>query len=237
MRSVSPSPVANIPPSRASSNGSGVENQALRALLRQRRLECPHGNHNFFIPANALKDLVVVDTVLSNIATSNSRLNDDQVLDYAQKVCQHATKLFAALAYVKMAPSICSLLEEGITDHDLPFVRRKNDGKSFRLLRQSGDQIHTFEEWESKEREKFDRVQMWMIAPVFKLLGHYELDDKAILPFVPFDGMEEMEKKSRQGGYGEVYPVQIHPAHHRFWTSHDEVSHHFLFPSLEANFT
>ena len=221
--SASSSLVASIPRSRASSNGSGVENRALRSQLIQRRQECPQGDHKFFVPANALQDLVVVDTVVSNMTTESSNLNEDEILERAQKVCQYATKLFAALVYVKKGPSICSLLDEGITDDDLPLVRKKNDGGLFKLLRQSGVPIQTFEEWDSDEREEFDRVQRWMTAPIFKPLGHYELDDKTILPFVPLEGMEDIEKKSKQGGYGEVYPVQVHPAHHKFWTTHPDV--------------
>ena len=232
--SVSPRLGASTPRSRASSNGSAVDNQDLRTQLYQRRLECPHGKHDFFIPINALQDLVVIDTVISNIKTGDAQVCEDRLSEHAHKVCQHAPKLFAALAYVKKGPSICSLLDEGITDDDLPLVRKKNDGGAFTLLRQSGIAIQSFEEWGPEDRENFDRVQRWMTAPIFKPLQHYELDGKTILPFVSFEGMEDTEKKSKQGGYGEVYPVQLHPAHHKFWPRNTEVNSEPLVSSTEG---
>ena len=55
-----------------------------------------------------------------------------------------------------------------------------------------------------------------MTAPVFKLGGHYELDDKAMLPFIPFS-LTDYVPEIKQGEYSEVYPVQVHPSHHKFW--------------------
>jgi hypothetical protein len=76
--------------------------------------------------------------------------------------------------------------------------------------------------WKPKYRENFDRVQWWMISPVFEEGEHYYLDEKAVLPFVPLDANEE-SLGTQQGGYSEVYPVRIHPAHHKFWKSTAQV--------------
>lgn len=75
--------------------------------------------------------------------------------------------------------------------------------------------IRTFQDWSEYDIEEFDRIQWWMLAPVFEDKEHCDLDDDIMLPFVPFT--EAVEKK--EGGYSEVYAVRLHPAHHNFWES------------------
>ena len=61
-----------------------------------------------------------------------------------------------------------------------------------------------------------------MLAPKFKTLEHHEFEEDVILPFL---ALSEEEKKIRpkQGTYSEVFPVRIHPAHHDFWDTADNL--------------
>lgn len=145
----------------------------------------------------------------------------------AETACRIARKIFAILAYMKKGSEICFLLRDGVSDQDLPLRRRHNDSGDFLLERESGVPIKTFERWDDKDREDFDRIQWWMLAPVFEDKEHYDLDDNIILPFIPFESNPETEKK-KEGGYSEVYAVRLHPAHHMFWArARSEVLWHY----------
>jgi hypothetical protein len=167
------------------------------------------------VPRSAQESLIT-ESAVTNILSANVTLEQKEVGEIAQNTCRSARQLFAILASVKKGAEICDLLKEGVSDIDLPLKRRPNDQEPFALQRKTGTSIKTLESWNEKELEKFDRIQWWMTAPVFEDKEHYELDHNTVLPFIPFkSSAETMERK--QGGYSEVYPVCVHPAHHQFW--------------------
>jgi hypothetical protein len=180
--------------------------------------------------------LITIPAVQGDIVARNDDIREEVAHEYATEACKYAKQLYAVLAYVKKGPDIYSLLNEGITDTALPLTRGHNQQGLFALFQKreyledtkDGKQqkvtlkpIPTFDRWRENEREKFDRIQWWMTAPVFEEKEHYELDEKTILPFVHFDGCDEI--KPTQGAYSEVYPVRVHPAHHDFWIPGPEV--------------
>lgn len=205
--------------SRSDSNSSATSSRHwLKEKLENARLECPQRPHSFLVPRSAQEELVTIPQVTKDIQADNPELDEKEAAERAKKVCSSARQLYATLAYIKKGPEICALLDEGISDEDLPFERKPNSQRKFALYRRTGEPIKTLEAWSDKYLEKFDRVQWWMTAPIFEDKVHHDLDDKTILPFVPLDAdIETPEKK--QGGYSEVFPVQIHPAHHEFWQS------------------
>ncbi|KAH8590923.1 kinase-like domain-containing protein [Bisporella sp. PMI_857] len=188
---------------------------SLKEQLESRRIECPHRKHSFFIPQNTLEELITPSLVTRDIQTYKG-ITPAKALEHVKIACQSAQKLYAVLALVKKGSHISDLLDAQITDKDLPLERRDSN---FALYRKSknleDDPILVFADWTQKEREKFDRFQWWLTAPVFEDKEHYELDDKTILPFIPFQHRDDI-KKPIQGGYSEVYPVRLHPAHHKF---------------------
>jgi hypothetical protein len=216
----------NVLRSRASSNGSATDSP-LKEQLRQGRRECPRRAHSFFVPKNTLEELITVPVVTRDILARSDKIDEEAAHEHALNACKYAKQLYAVLAYVKKGPDIFSLLREGVTDEALPLTRGEDDQGRFALFRKTDEPkptlmpIPTFERWNEKEREKFDRVQWWMTAPVFEEKAHYDLDEKTILPFVAFNHSGEM--KPMQGGYSEVYPVRVHPAHHDFWKTGPEV--------------
>jgi hypothetical protein len=173
--------------------------------------------HSFIVPKDVQEKLITESTVANDIKAHKPDISEKEAADYAKKACQDARCLYATLAYIKRGAEICALLNEGITDNDLPLVRRPNDRNAPLYLR-GGNYVKAMEFWKPKYRENFDRVQWWMTSPVFKYGEHHFLDEKSVLPFVPLNSKDESLSK-KQGGYSEVYPVRIHPAHHNFWQS------------------
>jgi hypothetical protein len=177
----------------------------------------------FFVPISDQERLITVPAVARDIQVgSDNNIEEEEASKYANKTCEYAKKLYAVLAYIKKGADIRALLDEQVTDEVLPLKRKADDQGLFLLQLRDGGPIETFEAWSEKEREKFDRVQYWMTSPVFEDKEHYELDDKTILPFIRFNAGPDAQKPM-QGGYSEVYPVRVHPAHHAFWKSNAEV--------------
>ena len=153
----------------------------------------------------------------------------------ATKTCKDAKQLFATLAYIEKASTICSFLEEGISDDDLPLSRTNSDEGSMLLKRTSGEPVEAFTGWDDEDMEDFDRIQWWMKAPIFEESEHKDLLSGNILPFIPLPSDEDVGE-SKQGGYSEVYAVRVHPAHHNFWeSSSSEVRSRTFLLDTETN--
>lgn len=208
--------------SRADSKGSSRSSTAghcLKEQLENAKVECAKHHHDFLIPKCALQELITVSHVAADIQARDPEIEDVEAAYCAKTVCRCAPRLYATLAYTKKGSEIKGLLAEGVTDEDLPFVRKANGKTKYALTRKNGETIKTLETWKDKHLLKFDQHQWWVSAPVFRPNEElYELDDKTVLPFVTFEPPEGIETK-KQGGYSEVYPVRIHPAHHEFWES------------------
>src|SRR5204863_9098655 len=172
-------------------------------------------SHLFIVPRCILESLITIP-VVTKILSKCLALDGAEVSEVARITCESARQLFATLAYMKKVGEIYPLLNEGVSDKDLPLRRRPNDQGLFTLQRETGGSIGTLDKWNQPDLEKFDRIQRWMTAPVFKDQKHYDLDDNTILPFIPFKSDPEIQEP-KQGGYSEVYPVCVHPSHHQFW--------------------
>jgi len=210
----------------ARSHGSTSDSKAsstasinwLKEQLHNARFEAADSPHAFFVPISFLEKFITVQLVAKVVFDgAGNSLDELEAQKVARTVCVCARQLFATLVCVKRSVDIASFLEEGITDADLPFLRKHNAPIMFDLYRNNGTPIKAIGAWKEKYRENFDRMQWWMIAPVFRLNEDlYALDDKTILPFLTLE-RRGYELEPKQGGYSEVYPVRIHPAHHDFW--------------------
>lgn len=199
----------------STSRNSPAEN-ALKHQLRHGRIECPRLNHYFFIPICEQQRLITCSNIEKEIRDQGQDFDPTEIKQIAERAHEIAPRLFAIAAYMKKGHEIGSLLSDGLSDKDLPFIRRKNKKEAASLQRKSGEPIETFKRWSDAEIEKFDRIQWWMISPVFSDKEHYELDDNTILPFIPFEASADTEQL-KIGGYSEVYAVRLHPSHHNFW--------------------
>ncbi|KAH7323473.1 kinase-like domain-containing protein, partial [Rhexocercosporidium sp. MPI-PUGE-AT-0058] len=189
----------------------------LKDQLYNARIEAHNRAHSFFVPRPVLEELISVPAVTDAIVSRVIDFDVSEATLLAEEVCKCGRRLFATLVAINKVADIDLLLKEGITDEDLPFVRKPDSRRRFALYRKGGQVIKTFESWRDQDLEQFDRSQWWMMAPIFRLNeGLQILDDNIILPFVPLGSLgEKLEHK--QGGYSEVYPVRVHPAHHTFW--------------------
>ncbi|KAF9634158.1 CMGC/CDK protein kinase [Lasiodiplodia theobromae] len=87
--------------------------------------------------------------------------------------------------------------------------------------------------WKPAELESFSQKQWYMIAPVFEDdMGHYELHNNVVLPFVieEEDGGENTNPSG--GGYSDVFITRIHASHHKFQNIWPSTS--LQDPSLEV---
>jgi hypothetical protein len=214
---VTPSSLRRNASSRSISSKGSVDGNSLSAQLRRARIPYHRHAHSYIVPICKQRSLITVENIKQDIQEGDDKIELAEIEDVAAKACNIAPSVFATLAYMKKGHEICALLRDGISDKDLPLKGGNEEGK-FTLERASRVPIETFERWDDEEREEFDRIQWWMMAPVFKSKEHHELNERTILPFIPFKENEETEKK-KESGYSEVYARRIHPSHHNFWDS------------------
>jgi hypothetical protein len=189
--------------------------------LRQARIKgCQH--YTYFVPLSELDRLITVSVIKKIIQDGDPTMEAAKAREYAEKTEEIAKKLFAILAYQRKGSAICSLLDDGISDQDLPFQAKNVDDKLSLWRRDPQERIQTFERWANDKVEDFDRTQWWMMAPVFDKDSQecLELLDQTILPLIPIEAHEKSDEGIPQlkiGGYSEVSAFRVHPAHNNFW--------------------
>jgi hypothetical protein len=192
----------------------------IKDKLNELRIECPWGSEKFIVPVCTQTSLITESVVESAIRSAQPDITDVQLTDDRKKICQSGRRLFATLAYMRKEGEICRFVRNGVTDNDLPFRRKPDNGSHYvqwRLEGRDGKRIEALENWKIRHREKFSSAQRLMTSPVFKPGQHYELDNSIILPFIGFTHEEGKELEFRGGGYSEVLIKCIHPSHHTFW--------------------
>jgi hypothetical protein len=140
---------------------------------------------------------------------------------------------------------ITKLIDEKISDKDLPFQRVyiEDTGRSanfqnhanprYILARKEDDSgkpgergayvIKALSNWPRMETQTLCRAQWITLSPVFKsrpgMVPHYDIEDQVILPFT--EDTERDGQEIKQGGYSEVWPIRVHPAHQNILHSRD----------------
>lgn len=129
-------------------------------------------------------------------------------------------RIFAILALMQKVDQIKDFIREDLYDSDMPFVLSEGPRKGVRHMywKDEGGNLHSvqaFAQWQPFEIDSFDNYQWELLAPYFHLctksdpkILHYNLENRTILPFI------EDEEVKHAGGYGDVWRVKIHPAHH-----------------------
>lgn len=187
----------------------------IRNELRRSRIRYPPGSFQWFIPHDALETMIC-ESVVMEILTAFLDIEDASY--YTQVVLSGAKRLFATLILIRKSVAIRALLDERVADDSLPLKLETLHERST-LIQQSGEHIKSFEDWSDDSIEEFYLKQWWNLSPIFKVGRHYELNENAVLPFVPFT--HDKSTPPKQGGNSEVFPVRIHPAHHDFWEALD----------------
>lgn len=221
----------------------------IRDKLRKAHIEWPRLKSTHFLPITVLYDCLKPDSVLSEL----QRMFPDKSQEERQCICDRITPARKLLAIHLYGPednekAILDLLNEGITDQDLPFLRINRNkmcengytpeftlGKNSHSKCQLGDHkkcgIEALEHWDLSKIENLCRYQWTVLAPIFEPsaegIPHFDLDDGCLLPFI-MDG----EKEAIQGGYSDVWKVTIHPGHQNFFSAQQN---HVRLPSFQDN--
>lgn len=215
----------------------------MKRKLCAAKVEWPVGRNSHFIPVSNFNEIMQLPDIEEELESVFPGETDTIRKSVALKTYLSAKQLLAILVCGGQQSIFLDLLEEDVTDKDLPFTRI--DGPSipggyarkFKLARkdhsscQSMDHascgIQALEKLDDPEdRTAICRNQWLVLAPIFRKMEdsrrilHLELDIACILPFT-----EEKKEELKQGGYSDVWPVQIHPAHQEFLRQ-SKVFHH-----------
>ncbi|OAL02957.1 hypothetical protein IQ06DRAFT_375626 [Phaeosphaeriaceae sp. SRC1lsM3a] len=198
-------------------------------------------NQGEFLPKGMLCSLVNTTSVAEELShTFAGILTPDEIESKAEKICSETEvtrrgkpkiksfrKIFALLVVIEATKSILQFLTEDISDLDLPLKLVKwqgidglcrrdsaslNEGVPLKCLRRP--------QWSLNKLRNFEYYQWRLLAPFFYQdmssdVKHYKLNDHHILPFIPLDDMAD-DDTEREGGFGRVILVDIHPDHHNF---------------------
>jgi hypothetical protein len=186
-----------------------------------------------FLPLNQLDKIVTADRVKRELKKHNIVPLGE--LDYYTGQIWGITKspnptsrrkIFAILVLLQKVAPILHFIEHDLYDKDLPFILIEGPGPGYFQLsrkRKGGatEPIAFCQDpnaWPTYLLECFESYQRQLLAPYFELstkskpkVLHYNLEGNRILPFI------EVDKKNASahcGGFGDVWRVKIHPAHH-----------------------
>ena len=104
---------------------NGGQTDSLTSMLRDSQIEWPPEGLSWFIPIDAIRRLEEKRPVREELRRIFPRMDRDSLDHYVHVICTKATKIFAILlaSSSEIQRAICELLDEGITDANLPFVR------------------------------------------------------------------------------------------------------------------
>jgi hypothetical protein len=225
-----------------SGSGSTSRNGGLMSMLRDSQIEWPPEGLSWFIPIDVIRKLEEKGPVRKELRGIFPRMDRDPLDHYVHVICTKATKIFAILlaSSIDIQGAICELLDEGITDANLPFVRvplygveRERRSSPYTLAKyehrncqtegHAGCGIKALSNWQDIEIKNLGRDQWLALSPIFKRASkevpHYRFEDATVLPFTEDD--ENNMEKMKCGGYSEVWAVRIHPAHQDIIRSSD----------------
>jgi hypothetical protein len=194
-----------------------------------------------FLPKGSLCALINPQTVTQELDQPLSDIHTpEEIARYAEKICSETNverrgrlkiksfrKIFALLVLVEATKSILQFLEDDVSDIDLPLTLVKHNGIYGLCRRNSNSQDAGIPlkclrrpKWSTTKLRLFEYYQWKLLAPFFFQdnsgdVKHYKLSDHHILPFMALNDMAE-EDAEREGGFGRVQMVGIHPDHHNF---------------------
>ncbi|KAK4237718.1 hypothetical protein C8A03DRAFT_15762 [Achaetomium macrosporum] len=189
-------------------------------------------NGTAFYPRRELEALITPKEVAQVIAEgrrrleeANKRLADDEIHEYAARVCREALpggtevsykRMFAILLLNRRGWEIVLFVDGLICDAELP-LKAVKVGDELKMRRQSEPEtdLPCLRNWDELEHRDFEEKQWRMLAPFLakgdrRSAWFYQLSDQDVLPWT------RKESSVREGGYGSISKVEIHPSHHNF---------------------
>jgi len=204
-----------------------------------------HEEKKGFFPRALLSTLVTEDCVVQELTKClNDAHSQSRIKEYAEEICKEVPrlrdeddnrppkiksfkKIFTILVLIEKTSSISKFLEEDVNDLDLPLVKceKRGNGSRFdlRRSRMKDKPLECFHNWSQFQIIAFEDWQWTTVSPFFhkgshKDVPHFPLQDPVMLPFTT-DSRRDKEidlRYEREGGYGHVFRVEIHPDHHNF---------------------
>ncbi|KAK4215503.1 hypothetical protein QBC37DRAFT_419054 [Rhypophila decipiens] len=205
-----------------------------------------------YLPNDAFNRIVTRDRVRQELARLVPRTIAADRLDWYTDQVWHTTpppassssrshdprpttrrKIFAILALIQRVPDIVRFIDdsdENLHDNDLPFLLSDGPNPGTRQLQRRGrdgnlSPITIVSTWPAFMLEVFNDYQWKLLPPYFVLstttrpeVPHYSFEYGTVLPLIE----DEEIASGNRGGFGDVWKVKIHPAHHN--CSHDASS-------------
>ncbi|EAQ87592.1 hypothetical protein CHGG_04211 [Chaetomium globosum CBS 148.51] len=214
-----------------------LPNEPLIDRLMSLRCESSRPKGSQYYPKGTVEALMTAEEIESviregrhHLEGAGRRLTDEEVRDYARAAHVQLDddtessyrRIFAILVLLKRGWDIVLFIDEGICDKHLPLKTVPVPGAhpdarpKMRLGGDPNTPLAWLSHWPGVDHEGFEREQWLMLAPFFargqrKSAWLYELPRTVVLPWI-----EKETEVVRQGGYGLVSKVKIHPGHHTF---------------------
>ncbi|KXH32811.1 protein kinase [Colletotrichum simmondsii] len=161
-----------------------------------------------FLPVSSLNDLITNEAVQNELPRRlMSRIFFDGL---PSKISKNARRLFAILVMIGEPNAIRKLIDDGLTDDDLPFARPTYDSHGSILESKKQLQVESFRDWNNEAKvDMFVEKQWLFLAPKMDITGTptvFQVDPKCPLPF--------LRANELRGEHSNiVYKSELHAAH------------------------
>lgn len=163
-----------------------------------------------FLPADEL-DKITDDHIRAELPWKTQLLYPS----LPNRVALQAPGVFSVLVLIEEPAAIEQLINEGITDEDLPLCRNgdNNQDSEYNVLASVGGnkRFPSSMSWGKGSGVRNFLEKQWLVqSPIFDKPGsHFVLDKDCPLP------LTECRTEQARGGMGVVHKAKIHPAHQR----------------------
>jgi uncharacterized short protein YbdD (DUF466 family) len=205
--------------------------ESLETILQEAEIEWPPNGNSYFIPNDKIALLENEERVLKELIRIFPKAGKVTLSRYAKVIATEATQIFTILLCSSAGKQreICHFIDEHVTDSSLPLVKiytapyakqtpynytlGKNEHGWCQVADHTQCGIRALSTWGVLAIQSLCRDQWKAQSPVFRRVPHavpdYQFPDAVVLPFT-----EDEEKETlTSGGYGDVWPIRIHPAH------------------------
>ncbi|KAK1712890.1 kinase-like domain-containing protein [Colletotrichum acutatum] len=136
-----------------------------------------------------------------------SRLFSDSL---PSKISMTARRIFAILVMIGEPQAIRKLVDDGLTDDDLPLARPAHDKHSGTLESKGRLEVRAFKDWKNEAKVDMFLEKQWLfLAPTLDVTGTsavFQVDSKCPLPF-----LRATELRGEHSNV--VYKSELHAAH------------------------
>ncbi|KAK4164676.1 kinase-like domain-containing protein [Cladorrhinum sp. PSN259] len=177
-------------------------------------------NDERFLPLDQRDKIVTIDAITKTVqrpvggpAKLLSFIWPSPSPQLPKQIHQEAKNIFTILVLIGHISEIEGLLNDGLTDKDLP-LSRKDNNTDILISKATGREFASFNKWNPPRVKQFLRDQWVVQAPVFEQAGEtVHLEQDCPLPFISLSEDGTIEKLNGGASDVWVHPAQIHPAH------------------------